>query len=271
MLSQKQLGFIGGGNMAKALIGGLLRAKLAAPNQILVYDVDGDKMEDLAAAHGIGSCDGNVDLVQESDLVILAVKPQTLAAVLEEIAPAARTNQCFISIAAGVTLARLEHTLGKGIRIIRVMPNTPALIGSGAAGIARGAAARDADVALARAIFEAVGVAVVVEETRLDAVTAVSGSGPAYLFHFVEVLQAAAEAVGLESDVAELLVKQTVLGAARMVDELARTPAELREAVTSPGGTTAAALNVLGEGDFAGLIRRAVEAAVARSVELGKA
>jgi pyrroline-5-carboxylate reductase len=270
VLENMRLGFIGAGNMATALIRGMLAARLATPQRILIFDIDANKIEKLVAGHGVAAAANNLDLVRRCDLVVLAVKPQVMNRVLAEIAPAVRNDQCFLSIAAGVTLSRLEGALGPRARVIRVMPNTPALIGAGAAGIARGRIATDDDVALARAIFEAVGIAVVLDERRLDAVTAVSGSGPAYLFFFVEALLDAAGRVGLESDVAQALVKQTVLGAARMVVETSQPPAQLREAVTSPGGTTAAALAVLRDGGFTDLIGRAVQAATARSIELGK-
>jgi len=270
MLEGKRLGFVGAGNMATAMIRGMLAAHLATPNQILISDVDGRKIEKLVVGHGVVACANNLDLVKRCDLVVLAVKPQVMSQVLAEIAPVVRDDQCLLSIAAGVTLSRLEGALGPRARIIRVMPNTSALIGAGAAGVARGRVATDEDVALARAIFEAVGIAIVLDEKHLDAVTAVSGSGPAYLFLFVEALFEAAGQVGLEREVGERLVRQTILGAARMVVETGQSPARLREAVTSPGGTTAAALTVLREGGFTDLVVRAVERARARSIELGK-
>jgi pyrroline-5-carboxylate reductase len=270
MLGMKTLGFLGSGNMATALIRGILNARLAAPGQIRISDIDAGKIEKLVAGHGVVACANNLDLVRQCDIVVLAVKPQIMNPVLAEIAPSVRGDQCFISIAAGVTLSRLENALGPRARVIRVMPNTPALIGAGAAAIARGRAATDDNVALAKRIFEAVGVAIILDEKHLDAVTAVSGSGPAYLFFFVEALLAAAERVGLDREVGQALVKQTVLGAARMVIEAGQPPDKLREAVTSPGGTTAAALAVLREGGFADLVARAIQAAAARSAELGK-
>ncbi len=270
MSENPKLGFIGAGNMATALIRGILHARCTTPSQILVADIDAAKTAALASAHGVQAAANNCEVVRQCDAVVLAVKPQTMSAVLAEIAPGVRPDQCFISIAAGVTLARLEATLGPQARVIRVMPNTPSLIGAGAAGIAPGTRATDADIALARRLFEAVGIAVVLDEKHLDAVTAVSGSGPAYVFFFVESLLEAAEYAGLERAVAEALVKQTILGAARMIVETGQPPAKLREAVTSPGGTTAAALTVLREKNFTELIVQAVQAAVARSVQLGK-
>lgn len=270
VLAGKTLGFIGAGNMATALIRGMVAARLARPGRILISDVDAAKVQRLVAEYGVVAGAGNPEIVKKCDLVVLAVKPQIMNQVLAEIAPAVRAEQCFISIAAGVTLAQLEKALGAGSRVIRVMPNTPALIGAGAACIARGQSATDDDVATARAIFDAVGLSVVLEEKHLDAVTAVSGSGPAYLFFFVEALTEAARRAGLEPDLAEILVKQTVLGAARMVTETDKTPAQLRESVTSPGGTTAAALTVFRDGGFHELIARAIEAARNRSAELGK-
>jgi len=270
LLQHKTVGFVGAGNMATALIRGILNARLAAPQEIRISDIDAAKIEKLVSGHGVVACANNLDLIGQCDLVVLSVKPQVMNAVLAEIAPAVRADQCFVSIAAGVKLARLEGALGPRARVIRVMPNTPALVGAGAAALARGRAATDNDVALAKAIFEAVGIAIVLDEKHIDAVTAVSGSGPAYLFFFVEALLVAAEKVGLERDVAQALVKQTILGAARMVVETGQPPDKLREAVTSPGGTTAAALAVLREAGFGDLVARAVQAAAARSVELGK-
>jgi len=271
MLAQTRLGFIGAGRMATALIRGLLDAALVAPRQILVADVDAEKAQTLVSGHGVSACASNPELIRQADLVVLAVKPQHMVGVLDEIAPALRAaEQAFISIAAGVSLAKIQSHLGDEARVVRVMPNTPALIGAGVAGIAAGARATPDDVARTRAIFEAVGVAVVLDERDLDAVTAVSGSGPAYVFYFIESFIEAAIDAGLAPEVAALLVKRTVLGAARMANELTPAPAELRQAVTSRGGTTEAALRILREKGFQALLKRAVEAARERSIELGK-
>jgi pyrroline-5-carboxylate reductase len=270
MLSDMRLGFIGAGNMATALIRGLLEAELVVPEQILVSDIDAEKTAELVSAYKVTACPGNRALVKDADVVILAVKPRDMARVTAEISSEVREGQTFISIAAGVPIERLANGLGPEARILRVMPNTPAVIGAGAAGIAPGPRATDNDIAITRAIFEAVGIVVVVEEKDLDAVTAVSGSGPAYVFYFTEAFIAAAIEAGLDEATAVTLVKATVLGAAEMMSELDQPPSTLRQAVTSPGGTTQAALAVLQDGGLDDLVKRAVAAAKNRSSELGK-
>lgn len=254
----------GGGNMGAALVQGILRAGLVAPGSIAVVEPDAARREALADLLP----DVEVhERVVASEAAVIAVKPQHVDGVVAEVV--ARGARRVLSIAAGVTLAQLEGAAGDGIAVIRSMPNTPALVGQGAAAIAAGTSATDADVEWARSLLGAVGTVEVVEEGMLDAVTALSGSGPAYLFLVAEALAEAGVAEGLPRDVADRLTAQLLVGSAAL---LARRgdPAALRQAVTSPGGTTAAGLAVLDEADLRGIVARAVAAAAARSVELGQ-
>lgn len=267
------IGFLGSGNMAEALIGGVLEKGLARPEDVVIADIRPERVTELAGRFGISPAASNVDLIQRCRTVVFAVKPQNVRDVCGEIGPGADANQLFISICAGVATRVFESLLtgAKGrARVIRVMPNTPALIGCGASGLAPGANASGEDLAAARSIFEAVGVAIEVAEDQLDAVTGLTGSGPAYVFHLIEALIEAGIERGLSPADTERMVKQMVLGSARLAMESPKTPAELRKAVTSPGGTTAAGLAVLAEGDFAGLVRRCVARATERSKELGR-
>lgn len=260
--------FIGGGNMADALIGGMLKSGFA-PGQLRAVEVDGAARRRLADKYRIECCDEPRKALRPGDVVVFAVKPQQMK-------EAARFSglkdnaHLVISIAAGITLDTLSRWLGGYARMVRAMPNTPALIGAGAAAISPGSDAGEEDLAWAEAILGAVGVVVRVPEKALDAVTGLSGSGPAYVFLVAEAMADAGVLAGLPRDVAETLAFQTLLGTARLLDGAADGPAALRAAVTSPGGTTAAALSVLmGEGGLQPLLIRAVEAAKKRSVELG--
>jgi pyrroline-5-carboxylate reductase len=235
-----------------------------------VLDIDVEKTARLRDEIGVNVAESHADLLARAGTIVLASKPQDVHKVLEAVARAARPEHLFISIAAGIAIKVFQERLGAAARIVRVMPNTPAMIGCGAAGVARGPKATDADLARALAIFGAVGVAVEVAEPLLDAVTGLSGSGPAYVFYLIEALTQAGERAGLPLDVAAALTRQSVLGAARMAAETGVEPAELRRRVTSPNGTTEAGLRVLREGDFAGLIERTVAAATERSRELGR-
>lgn len=269
----ERIGFIGGGAMAEALIGGL-RAAGVAPANLLASDPDAGRRTRLREAFGIECVDDNAEVVRRSDVVVLAVKPQVLPQVLADLArlPAAeRTRPLWISIAAGVALATLERALGADVRAVRAMPNTPALMQAGATGLCANPRATADDVRRAAALFDGVGFSwSAPREELLDAVTALSGSGPAYVFAFLEALAEAGAAVGLPLDVAERLAAETVYGAALLARETGRSPAELRRQVSSPGGTTVAGLARLEEEGFARAVRAAVEAAARRSRELGR-
>ena len=263
------LGFVGGGQMAEALIKGLLSRELFKPGQITVSDLSEVRRSHLKKTFGINTTLENKEVVKGSKIIVLAVKPQVMAIVLEEIRPVVSSDRLVVSIAAGITILSLEKGLPEGTRVVRVMPNTPALVQAGAAALCKGTAARPDDLDMVRKILETVGKAVVVPESLMDAVTGLSGSGPAYVFTFIEGLIDAGVREGLPRTVAQELVIQTVLGAALMCQNTGKHPAELTTMVTSPGGTTVAGLHVLERGALRGIILDAVRAATERSRELG--
>lgn len=269
----QRIGFLGGGAMAEALLAGLVAAG-APPDRLLVSDPAPARREHLAHRFGVRTTSENLEVVAGSEAVVLAVKPGLVPPVLEGLAapsPADLLRPLWISIAAGIPLARLGDSLPTGARIVRAMPNTPALVRAGMTAWLAGGGCGDADRALARALFETVGAAwECPSEAQLDAVTGLSGSGPAYVFVFLEALSDAGVRVGLPRAAASLLACQTVLGAARMVQETGRHPAELKDQVTSPGGTTIAGLERLEAGGLRAAVYDAVSAATARSRELGR-
>jgi pyrroline-5-carboxylate reductase len=270
MAIDNKIAFLGGGNMAEALIKGMLAAGVAKADQIFVTDISADRLAHLQGTYGITVPQDNKDAVIRAGIVLLCVKPQMMDHVLKEIADVAGKDKLIISIAAGVTIARIEKALASGPRVIRVMPNTPALVLSGAAGLAAGSTSTVSDMMTAQQIFGAVGRAVVVEEKLMDAVTGLSGSGPAYVFTIIEALADAGVKAGIPRELALELSAQTVYGAAKMVLETHEHPGKLRDKVTSPGGTTVEGLRVLEKGKFRETLMNAVEAAAARSKELGK-
>jgi len=270
MRPRKKLGFLGAGNMARALVKGVLAARLYRPSDLWVSDSLADARRTIRRRFGVGAARDNVELVRASEIVLLAVKPQTMGEVLGEIRDVASPRQLFVSIAAGVTLRRLEEGLGRGARVVRVMPNTPALLGKGMSVLAAGTNATARDLKQALKIFRGVGEAIAVDdEGLLDPVTGLSGSGPAYVYRFAEALIAAGVSQGLSDDVANRLVFRTLEGAAAMLLETGMSPKELREMVSSPGGTTLAGLGELERAGFDEVVRGAVAAATARSRELG--
>jgi pyrroline-5-carboxylate reductase len=269
MISNK-IAFLGGGNMAEALIRGLLAAGTAKPDRITATDVSSDRLGHLTKTYGIRAAQTNVDAAREADVVILSVKPQVIDKVLAEIAAAVDEKKLVVSIAAGVSLAKIETALGAGVRVIRVMPNTPALVLAGAAALAGGKKATNDDLVLAQAVFNSVGRAVVVDEKLMDAVTGLSGSGPAYVFMIIDALSDAGVKQGLPRPLALELAAQTLYGSAKMVLETKEHPGKLRDMVTSPGGTTIEGLHALEKGKLRATLMNAVEAATARSRELGK-
>jgi pyrroline-5-carboxylate reductase len=269
MALNKKIAFLGGGNMAEALIKGLLAAGTGQPAQLMATDVSAERLDYLKKTYGIIIQKKNPDACREADVVILSVKPQVMDTVLAELAPG-DDRKLVVSIAAGITISRIEKALGEKARVIRVMPNTPALVLAGAAGIAGGKNATPDDLALAQSIFNSVGRSVVVEEKLMDAVTGLSGSGPAYVFMIIDALSDAGVKAGLARNIALELAAQTVLGAAKMVLETGEHPGRLRDMVTSPGGTTIEGLHALEKGKLRATLMNAVEAATARSKELGK-
>lgn len=265
----KNIAFLGGGNMAEALIKGMLSADVAKSVQMAVADTSADRLAYLRKFNIGKLTASNPEAVRDAGIVLLCVKPQVMDSVLAEIATAKGKDALVISIAAGITISRIEKAL-PGARVVRVMPNTPALVLAGAAGIAKGTHATSGDLAIAQRIFGAVGKAVIVEEKLLDAVTGLSGSGPAYVFVMIDALSDAGVKEGIPRQTALELAAQTVFGAAKMVLETGEHPGKLRDMVTSPGGTTIEGLHALEKGKLRATLMNAVEAATARSKELGK-
>ena len=265
-----KIGLIGCGRMGSALIGGIAKSEITTPEDISVYDLNADFVAALVQNSGVSAASNNLDLTHTSQTILLAVKPQYIGEVLKEIAPAITKDHLLISIAAGVTLEKMEVACPAGTRIIRAMPNTPALIGLGATGIAPGSHATEQDLKVARELLESVGIVSVTQEPQLDAVTGLSGSGPAYVYTFIESLSLQAQKEGLALDEAIKLATQTVIGAAHMVEQTDMTPRELVEQVTSPGGTTLAGLDALTEHGFEKSIAAGVHAASERSREIAR-
>ncbi|HVX84502.1 MAG TPA: pyrroline-5-carboxylate reductase [Phycisphaerae bacterium] len=270
------LAFIGAGNMAEAIARGLLRSALYAAQDLRACDPAEQRRRlftDELAIHATADCR---EAAADADILLLAVKPFVMAEALAQLKPAAKPDALFISIAAGISTAFIESALGadshaaKGPRVIRVMPNTPMLVGKGMSALSRGRFATDADIFTAEKIFNAGGHSVRLPESAIDAVTAVSGSGPAYVFFLAEALAAAGAAAGLPPAEAAHLARQTVIGAAALLDESRDSPAELRRKVTTPNGTTQAAIESLQASGFEQALTAAVAAATKRSKELGK-
>ncbi len=262
-------GFIGAGQMARAMIQGMIRVG-QAPESIAASDPLGSIRAALATETGVTTFETNLEVVANADVVVLAVKPQMMADVLVELRPALEPRHLVVSIAAGITLATLAQGLGEDRRIIRVMPNTPALVGEGASGYCLGRKVVEGDEGVVLACLESVGIAYRVPESLLDAVTGLSGSGPAFVYVMIEALADGGVRVGLPREMALTLAAQTVLGAARMVLDTRVHPGELKDQVASPGGTTIAGLQVLERGGVRSALIDAVEAAYRRSIELAE-
>ncbi len=284
----KKLGFIGGGNMAEALMRGLIETKMFAPVDLIASDVDPTRRQKIKRKLKIATTADNLEVLRDSRAILLAVKPQNIDEVLGELAtafaapeaktPAARgarpialKDRLFISIAAGITLGRFTAALGSRARVVRVMPNAPAMVGQGMAALVRAPGASKADEALALRIFRAVGDAVALDDERLlDAVTALSGSGPAYVYLFVKALADAGVTEGLPIDLALRMALKTLRGAEENMRQSPLDAAELIRIVASPGGTTEAALRKFVESGFSDIVARALHAAAERSRELGR-
>ncbi len=267
--SPLRVGFLGAGQMATALARGWLAAGLVTPTTCRAGDPSADARARFQQQTGCPATADNRDVIAQSDVLVLAVKPQTLPALLDEVHNQVTERHLVISIVAGVPLKRLADGLLANRRLVRVMPNTPCLLCASATGFAAGPGARPEDVALVERLFNAVGKAFAVAEPLLDAVTGLSGSGPAFVYVMIEALADGGVRMGLPRDVALTLAAQTVMGAARMVLETGQHPAPLKDAVTSPGGTTIAGLHALERGGFRAAVMDAVEAAAKRSTELG--
>lgn len=272
MLSEKRLAVLGVGMMGGALVRGLVRAGAMPAGQIILFDTHHARIEHIAAEMGDGSparvADTGRDAVAQADIVLVAVKPPVVPSVLTQVAPALTEKHLVISIAGGVRIAKMEEIVQAKVAVIRVMPNTPALVGEGVTALTRGTHATDEHFALAEALFAAVGKTVEVDERLMDAVTGLSGSGPAYVYLLIEALMDGGVKAGLTRDTARLLAAQTVYGAAKMVLDSDDHPAQLRDDVTTPGGTTIAGLTVLERAGIRVALMDAIEAAAQRSREL---
>lgn len=270
MSLNKKIGFLGGGNMAEAIIRGLLRGELFPASHVLASGPREERLAFLSEHYGIETTTSNLELVRQSDVVVLAVKPQLLPKVLREVSDEIGPGHLVVSVAAGIPITAIESKLRAGVRVVRSMPNTPALVNAGATAIAPGEHATKDDLDLAKSIFDAVGITVVLDENQLDAVTGLSGSGPAYIFLILEALADAGVKVGLSRRNAQRLAAQTVMGSAKLLLETDEHPGRLKDMVTSPGGTAIAGLHTLEEGGMRTTLINAVESATNRARELGK-
>ena len=270
-MENRKIGLLGAGNMAGALIRGLLGSKTLRPEQIRASDPREAQLAELRKSHGIETHSDNAALLAWANVVVLSVKPQVIGQVLEEVSSQLAPNTLVISIAAGVPLAAIEARLPPGTRVLRAMPNTAAIALAGATGIAPGAHAGPEDVRFAQALFDAVGRSVVLDESALDAVTGLSGSGPAYVMLIIEALADGGVKCGLSRDTALTLAAQTVYGSAKLLLETGAHPGRLKDMVTSPAGTTIAGIYALEAGGLRYALMNAVEVATRRATELGQA
>ena len=269
MSSTLNIGFLGAGKMATALAGGFIRSGLVTAGQVIASDLFEPARAAFARETGARAVESNTEVVRFAHIVIVAVKPAQVPEVLAALRSSFTPDHLLVSIAAGVTLARLEESLGGG-RVIRVMPNTPALVGASASGFASGKGATRDDLKLVQKLLSSVGLAFEVKEALLDAVTGLSGSGPAYGFLMIEALSDGGVAAGLPRDVATRLAAQTLLGAAKMVLETGQHPGALKDMVTSPGGTTIDGLHELEKGGLRAALINAVRASAEKSQKLGQ-
>jgi pyrroline-5-carboxylate reductase len=269
-LGKTRVGFIGAGRMATALAKGFLASELVPVDNILASDLAESARSQFTKETGAKAVASNLDVAQQSDVFILAIKPQYAGPVLAELKQHVTEQQLVVSIVAGITLQTIGDSLGTSCRVVRVMPNTPCLLSAGASAFSLGENATEEDAELVEKLLSTVGIAEQVPEPLLDAVTGLSGSGPAYVYQVIESMSDGGVRMGLPREVATRLAAQTVLGAARMVLETGDHPGVLKDAVTSPGGTTIAGLHALEQGGLRGCLMTAVQAATERSRELGQ-
>ncbi|NWO04955.1 MAG: pyrroline-5-carboxylate reductase [Alteromonadaceae bacterium] len=271
MSTSPTISFIGAGNMASAIIGGMLDSGFQA-GDIWVSAPDDNHLQTLRKRFGISVTTDNRYCAEQADMVVLAVKPQVMADVCRDIAPVVQnTRPLMVSIAAGLTADTLDEWLGGGLPLVRVMPNTPSLVGKGAAGLYANSQVKDKQKKMVQSVFESIGTALWVDdENLLHAVTALSGSGPAYFFLMLEALEAAATEAGIEADTARKLAIQTMAGAAEMAGRSEHDPAQLKRNVMSPGGTTEQAIHTFEDGGLRELVQKAYGAAFSRSQEMSK-
>ena len=269
-MKNTKLGFIGAGNMAAALVKGLVHAKVVPPEGILVSDVKAERLSHFQNDYGVRTTHDNHELVRTCDVIVLSVKPQVIDKVLAVIGNDVKKHQLVVSVAAGVPVSAIEGRLPEGTRVVRTMPNTPATVMAGATAIAAGTHATQGDLDVATALFEAVGRVVTLDESLLDAVTGLSGSGPAYVMLMIEAMADGGVKVGLHRDTALMLAAQTVYGSAKLLLDTGEHPGRLKDMVTSPGGTAIAGLHTLESGGLRRTLIDAVEAATNRAIQLGE-
>ncbi len=270
MLKNRQVGLVGTGNMGEALIKGLLHGHVCKPEQISCSDTRPERLKVVRETYGVKGTSHNIEVVKHSEILILAVKPQIMKQVVSEVSKYLDLSKLIISIAAGVPLDAIESCVNKELKLIRVMPNICVSVREGVSAIAGGKHIHKEDLMIAKTIFDSVGKSLFVEETLLDAVTGLSGSGPAYIFLIIDALADAGVKVGLSRNDALILASQTVLGAAKMLIETGEHPGKLKDLVTSPGGTAIAGLHTLEEGGLRTTLINAVEVATQRSKALGE-
>ncbi|HMJ14057.1 MAG TPA: pyrroline-5-carboxylate reductase [Polyangiaceae bacterium] len=267
----KRIGMLGAGNMAAALIRGMLASGSVSPDQIRASDVRKERLAELHEEYAIGTTSDNRELTSWANLIVLAVKPQVIDRVLDQISDVVEPGKLVVSIAAGVPIRSIEARLPAGVSVMRAMPNTASIALAGATGIAPGAHASQADIAVTQALFDATGRSVVLDESLIDAVTGLSGSGPAYVMLIIEALADGGVKVGLHRDTALLLAAQTVYGSAKLLLDTGEHPGRLKDMVTSPGGTAIAGLHTLESGGLRRTLMDAVDTATRRAIELGVA
>lgn len=270
LLAGKRIAFLGGGAMGSALLGGILKAKLVAPSDVAFSEPDKARREKNSQEFGVQGFETNTEAVKFADILVMAVKPNVVPIVLNEIKGVLNSKKLLISIAAGVPTSKIESLLSGSIPVIRVMPNTAALVGEAASALSRGSYASESDLEIAEAILGAVGTTSKVPESLLDAVTGLSGSGPAYAFIMIEALSDGGVQMGLPRAISTELAAQTLLGAAKMVLQTGKHPGALKDMVTSPGGTTIAGVAEMERAGVRSALFEAVKAATIRSEELGK-
>ncbi|MCB9599346.1 MAG: pyrroline-5-carboxylate reductase [Sandaracinus sp.] len=268
-LKQLRIGVIGAGNMGTTILEGLLDAGAADPSQLMASDPREARRKELSD-RGVKTTASNLEVARFAQLLVLATKPQVFDRMLAEIAPGTGPETLVVSIAAGIPIDAIETQLAPGTRVVRTMPNTPALVGAGATAIAPGAHVSEEDLATVEALFASVGITEVLDESLMDAVTGLSGSGPAFIFVIIDALSDAGVKVGLHRSTAQRLAAQTVLGAAKMLIETGEHPGQLKDMVASPGGTTIAGLHTLEAGGLRKTLMDAVENATLRSKQLGE-
>jgi pyrroline-5-carboxylate reductase len=271
-ISNKTITFVGSGNMAQAIIRGIVSAdpRLINPEKIICNDIVLEKPDALKDKYGVCVCADKNEAVSKADIVFLAVKPQNMPQTLQEIKPFVKKDSLVISIAAGISAKFIEEALGGRIAVVRAMPNTPALVRLGATALCAGEFASPEDLQTSKELFGAIGICRVMSEDKIDAVTALSGSGPAYVFYLCELMQQAGENLGLDKETSVIFAVQTVYGAGEMLAKTGIDAAALRNNVTSPNGTTQAALEYFKSQKLSEVVRKAMEAAAQRSKELSK-